>query len=81
LTKELKSTLNISEFDELLTRCPEDSDKLEHLKKYFFKSSTWNSFIERYVYTRLIKKHLPKLIYYDEYYQLPSIIVLENFLD
>ncbi|MDO7363065.1 AAA family ATPase [Acinetobacter geminorum] len=81
LKKELKSTLTISEFDELLTRFPEDSDKLEPLKKYFFKSSTWNSFIERYVYTSLIKKHLPKFIYYDEYYQLPSRIVLENFLD
>lgn len=81
LKKELKLTLTISEFDELLTRFPEDSDKLEPLKKYFFKSSTWNSFIERYVYTSLIKKHLPKFIYYDEYYQLPSRIVLENFLD
>lgn len=81
LKKELKSTLTISEFDELLTRFPEDSDRLEPLKKYFFKSSTWNSFIERYVYTSLIKKHLPKFIYYDEYYQLPSRIVLENFLD
>lgn len=81
LKKELKSTLTISEFDELLTRFPEDSDKLEPLKKYFFKTSTWNSFIERYVYTSLIKNHLPKFIYYDEYYQLPSRIVLENFLD
>ncbi|WP_270382729.1 AAA family ATPase [Acinetobacter guillouiae] len=81
LKKELKSTLTISEFDELLTRFPEESEKLEPLKKYFFKSSTWNSFIERYVYTSLIKSHLPKFIYYDEYYQLPSRIVLENFLD
>lgn len=81
LKKELKSTLTISEFDELLTRFPEDSDKLEPLKKYFFKTSTWNSFIERYVYTSLIKNHIPKFIYYDEYYQLPSRIVLENFLD
>lgn len=81
LKNELKSTLTISAFDELLTRYPEESEKLEPLKKYFFKSSTWNSFIERYVYTSLIKRHLPKFIYYDEYYQLPSRIVLENFLD
>ena len=81
LKNELKSTLTISEFDELLTRFPEESEKLEPLKKYFFKSSTWNTFIERYVYTSLIKRHLPKFIYYDEYYQLPSRIVLENFLD
>lgn len=81
LKNELKSTLTISEFDELLTRFPEESEKLELLKKYFFKSSTWNSFIERYVYTILIKRHLPKFIYYDEYYQLPSRIVLESFLD
>ncbi|EOR10795.1 MULTISPECIES: AAA family ATPase [Acinetobacter] len=81
LKNELKSTLTISEFDELLTRFPEESEKLEPLKKYFFKSSTWNSFIERYVYTILIKRHLPKFIYYDEYYQLPSRIVLESFLD
>lgn len=81
LKNELKSTLTISAFDELLTRYPEESEKLEPLRKYFFKSSTWNSFIERYVYTSLIKRHLPKFIYYDEYYQLPSRIVLENFLD
>ena len=81
LKNELKSTLTISAFDELLTRYPEESEKLEPLRKYFFKSSTWNSFIERYVYTSLIKRHLPKFIYYDEYYQLPSRIALENFLD
>ncbi|MEO4162424.1 AAA family ATPase [Acinetobacter pittii] len=81
LKNELKLTLTISEFDELLTRFPEELEKLEPLKKYFFKSSTWNSFIEGYVYISLIKRHLPKFIYYDEYYQLPSRIVLENFLD
>ncbi len=39
------------------------------------------TFIERYAYSVLIKRHLPKFIYYDEYYQLPSRIILESFLD
>ena len=55
LKNELKSTLTISEFDELLTRFPEESEKLEPLKKYFFKSSTWNTFCSRT--KQLLTKH------------------------
>lgn len=81
LKAELKLALYEDQFDEILKKFPDDSERLEPLRHYFFKSSTWVNFVERYAYSILIKRHLPKFIYYDEYYQLPSRIVLENFLD
>ncbi len=73
--------LTEEKFDQILKKFPDETERLEPLRKYFFKSSTWMTFIERYAYSVLIKRHLPKFIYYDEYYQLPSRIILESFLD
>lgn len=78
---ELKLALTEEQFDQILKKFSDETERLEPLRKYFFKSSTWMSFIERYTYSILIKRHLPKFIYYDEYYQLPSRIILESFLD
>ncbi len=78
---ELKLALTEEQFDQILKKFSDETERLEPLRKYFFKSSTWMSFIERYTYSVLIKRHLPKFIYYDEYYQLPSRIILESFLD
>lgn len=81
LKENLKLILNEDQFEKFLLEYPEDSSKFEVIKKYFSKDSKWNNFIEAYTYRTIISKYLPKFIYYDEYYQLPSRIELEKFLD
>lgn len=81
LKTKLKNVLNEEQFNQLLSEFPENSEQLEILKNYFSKDSSWQTFIEAYAYRKIIANHLPKFIYYDEYYQLPSRIVLESFLD
>ncbi len=50
---------------------------LETLKKYF-NNSSWNDPIAQYVYTTYLSPNLPKYLYYDEYYSLPSKISIEE---
>lgn len=50
---------------------------LETLKKYF-DNSTWNDPIAQYVYINYLSPNLPKYLYYDEYYSLPSKISIEE---
>ena len=81
LKTKLESVLNEDQFNRLLEEFPDSLNELEKLRKYFYEKSEWNTFIEAYAYRSIIAQYLPKFIYYDEYYQLPSRIVLENFLD
>lgn len=81
LESQLKDTLNTSQLEELIAANPDDTTQLEELKKYFQEKSTWENFLEGYTYRKLISPNLPKFIYYDEYYQLPSRITLNHFLD
>lgn len=78
---KLSSVLNEDHFNKLLEEFPDSSNDLEKLRKFFYKESKWANFIEAYIYRSIIAQHLPKFIYYDEYYQLPSRIVLEDFLN
>ncbi len=50
---------------------------LETLKKYFTYSS-WNDPIAQYVFIKYLNPNLPKFLYYDEYYALPSKISIEE---
>lgn len=68
----LKQTKSKEEFEALKVSYSDCSENLEIFSKYFSKSSQWQTFIEAYVYREIISKNLPKFIYYDEYYQLPS---------
>lgn len=76
----LKQTKSKEEFEALKVSYSDCSENLEIFSKYFSKSSQWQTFIEAYVYREIISKNLPKFIYYDEYYQLPSRIVLESLI-
>lgn len=80
LITKLKQTKSKEDFDALKLTCPESSEYLEIFSKYFSSKSQWKTFIEAYVYREIISKKLPKFIYYDEYYQLPSRIVLESLI-
>ncbi|MDX4028570.1 AAA family ATPase [Aliarcobacter lanthieri] len=47
------------------------------LKKYF-ENSSWNDPVAQYVYNKYLSPNLPKFLYYDEYYALPSKISIEE---
>ncbi len=54
---------------------------LESLREYFTNENGWDDPLSEYVYRVWLKPNLPKYLYYDEYYALPSridIAGLEN---
>ncbi|HPG00019.1 MAG TPA: AAA family ATPase, partial [Kiritimatiellia bacterium] len=51
---------------------------INHLEKYFQNEYRWANPIEEYVARLWIKPRLPKLIYYSDYYALPSRINLQD---
>lgn len=57
-------------------------ENLDKITPFIVTNSVqWNNFIEKYIYFQIIQPYIPKFIYYDEYYQLPSEIRLEEFQD
>ncbi len=81
---ELKNALpKITTEDEITTLVStleneEDIDVINCLKPYFENENNWGNPVEEYVYRTLIKPSLPKFLYYDEYYSLPSRISIEK---
>lgn len=51
---------------------------LEKLKPYFENTWKWANPIQEYIARVILKPAIPKFLYYDEYYALPSRIVIEN---
>lgn len=57
----------------------EDIAKLDSLKVYFRDSDSWeNSPINEYIVHKYLIPNLPKFMYYDDYYSLPSKVSLTN---
>lgn len=55
---------------------------IKSLEKYFINTNNWTSDpIGEYVYRVLIIPKIPKFLYYDEYYALPSRISIEKLND
>jgi predicted ATPase len=52
--------------------------KLEKLKPYFENTNKWEDPLGEYTYRKHIKPHLPKFLYYDEFYALPSRISINK---
>ncbi|MGN6602615.1 MAG: AAA family ATPase [Ginsengibacter sp.] len=51
---------------------------LETLKKYFENKLNFNDVLDEYLVRVYLKPNLPKFLYYDEYYALPSRISIEK---
>lgn len=51
---------------------------LKSLYKFFENKLNWGSPFDEYIYRIHIHPNLPKYLYYDEYYSLPSRICIEN---
>jgi len=66
-----------------LIKAPEEDEKisntrnlLKDIQKYFSNSSSLENNLNKYVETKWIIPSLPKYLHYDEYYMLPSKLIL-----
>lgn len=87
LSDKLEKISTKSNFKEILEAIKEnvdeksyseyDIDKLNSLKIYFAENNSWeNSPIDEYVVQKYLIPNLPKFMYYDDYYSLPSRVSL-----
>ncbi len=76
-TKEhFKKIMNEIDTNELTS---DDNEKLNELKKYFKDSNSCNDNpVDEYIVNTYLLERLPKFMYYDDYYSLPSEISLAN---
>jgi len=79
--EKLEKVKSLAEFEELSATYKDENyvDAFSKLKKYFlFKWGAWNNPIEEYIARTYLDKNLPKFLYYDEYFTLPSRISIEK---
>jgi len=83
MIEKLKNIKGQKEFNVLLKELKEsiDAEKLtviSELKNYY--SNEWNleNPLSEYIAREYLQPHLPKFLYYDEYYKLPSRVSLEK---
>lgn len=81
-TKDMLNLISTSEeFTDKVDELENDDElkeKLEKLTKYFKSDDGWGNPVARYVYFHWIQPSIPKFLYYDEYYALPSRINIES---
>ena len=82
ISKSLKSCQNKSEFSEIVSGLDdEDKEKLEEIEHYFENDWEWkHDPLSEYVARTYIKPNIPKFLYYDEYYSLPSEVEIEDLV-
>jgi predicted ATP-dependent endonuclease of OLD family len=79
--EKLEKVKSLVEFDELASTYKDENyvNAFSKLKKYFsFKWGAWSNPIEEYIAGTYLDKNLPKFLYYDEYFTLPSRISIEK---
>lgn len=54
------------------------SKALIHIKNNYFTDLNWDDWLAAYLWQRHLKPIMPKFMYFDEYYELPSEINLET---
>ena len=59
----------------------EELQQLESLKKYFENQWKWQNPIQVYIARNYLEPKIPKFLYYDEYYLLPSRISIEKIVN
>lgn len=80
LNEKLYKVSSVEDLEELI-KSYTDTDKLaglEKFKPYFGNTNNWNNAVAEYIYRKMISPELPKFLYYDEYYSLPSRITIEK---
>lgn len=80
LIAKLVKTNSSDDLAEVIIEIEDDDEKalITSLNKFFENENDWPNPIQEYIYRVLIKPSLPKFLYYDEYYSLPSRISIEK---
>lgn len=78
--EKLEKIKSVSEFDELSTTYKDENyiEAFKKLKKYFEFQWSFDNPIEEYIARTYLDVNLPKFLYYDEYFTLPSRISIEK---
>lgn len=75
---------NQAEFDAAITSLKSDGESaeclaiLKEMRPYLLNENNWNSPISEYIWQKHIKPNIPKFMYYDDYYMLPSRISIDK---
>ncbi len=85
LADKLKKVSNQDQFENIIDEIDanelesDEIQKINKLKEYFIDSESWkDSPTDYYIVETYLKDRLPKFMYYDDYYALPSEISLTN---
>lgn len=74
----------LKEFEDAVAKLKNDGEtaefleKVNRLKKYYTNSWGWENPIAEYITRTYIDKNLPKFMFYDDYYMLPSRISIDK---
>ncbi|MBR9813049.1 AAA family ATPase [bacterium] len=68
-----------SDFDKIISNenCEEYAEDLEQYRNAF-DAKKWGNGVSKYIWQNFLSPNLPKYLYYDEYYSLPSQFSLEK---
>lgn len=85
LRDKLMGINNIEAIDNIIEELQQEKEKyneliekLETLKEFYYNEWDWNNPISEYIIRVWIKPNLPKFLYYDEYYSLPSRVSIQK---
>ena len=86
---KLKSAISKNDLLNLIEKIdvvenPDDNKFLEALndiKENYFVELDWDNWLAAYLWEKHLSPNLPKFMYFDEYYELPSIIDLSTIKD
>lgn len=78
--EKLKKIQSLKEFEELSSSYKDENyiESFKKLKKYFEFKWNFDNPIQEYIARVYLDKNLPKFLYYDEYFLLPSRISIEK---
>lgn len=77
---------NQAEFDDAIKTLTTDGESAERiatlksLSPYLTNENKWNSPISEYIWRKHIQPNIPKFMYYDDYYMLPSRISINKII-
>ncbi|MBC7862345.1 MAG: AAA family ATPase, partial [Bacteroidia bacterium] len=83
LVTKLITVKNTAELEKLISESTGDElkKKLKDFSKYYENKWTWENPIEEFILRTYLDPNMPKFLYYDEYYSLPSVISIEKIVN
>ena len=80
IVSSIKSAKSVENIEEIISSVEDENIKseLEDIKEFYSNDWVWDNAISAYIAQNYIKPNLPKFLYYDEYYALPSRISIEK---